>query len=115
MPSVEESLEARIERLGRERPPAFATIWNEVAFVFSITMSQLLTEFFVSGFTLILPTLIRDLNIPQGQSVWPATAFSLVIASTLLVFGRLGDMWGGYPVFILGTCMAACMECHCWL
>ncbi|KAK3669821.1 hypothetical protein LTR78_010279 [Recurvomyces mirabilis] len=30
------------------------------------------------------------------------TAFSLVIASTLMVFGRLGDMFGGYPVFIGG-------------
>ena len=99
---AEESLEARIERLGRERPPTFKTIWSEIAFVFSITMSQLLTEYFVSGFTVILPTLIRDLDIPQASSVWPATAFSLVIASTLLVFGRLGDMWGGYPVFLWG-------------
>ncbi|KAF5507862.1 Drug resistance protein [Colletotrichum aenigma] len=65
-------------------------------------MSQFLTEYFVSGFTVILPTLIRELDIPQAASVWPATAFSLVIASTLLVFGRLGDMWGGYPVFIWG-------------
>jgi MFS family permease len=99
---AEESLEARIERLGRERPPTFKTIWSEIAFVFSITMSQLLTEYFVSGFPVILPTLIRDLDIPQASSVWPATAFSLVIASTLLVFGRLGDMWGGYPVFLWG-------------
>lgn len=65
-------------------------------------MSQFLTENFVSGFTVILPTLIRELHFPQAASVWPATAFSLVIASTLLVFGRLGDMWGGYPVFISG-------------
>jgi MFS family permease len=65
-------------------------------------MSQFLTEFYVSGFTVILPTLIRSLDIPQSSSVWPATAFSLVIASTLLVFGRLGDMWGGYPVFLWG-------------
>lgn len=99
---AEESLEAKIERLGRARPPEFKTAWSEIAFVFSITMSQLLTEYFVSGFTVILPTLIRDLNIPQASSVWPATAFSLVIASTLLVFGRLGDMWGGYPVFLWG-------------
>jgi MFS family permease len=99
---AEESLEARIERLGRERPSTFKTIWSEIAFVFSITMSQLLTEYFVSGFPVILPTLIRDLDIPQASSVWPATAFSLVIASTLLVFGRLGDMWGGYPVFLWG-------------
>ncbi|KEF57201.1 uncharacterized protein A1O9_07391 [Exophiala aquamarina CBS 119918] len=101
-PDVEESLEARIERLGRERPPAFKSLFHEIAFAFSIYMSQVLTEYFVSGFTVILPTLITELDIPQASSVWPATAFSLVIASTLLVFGRLGDMWGGYPVYIAG-------------
>ena len=100
--AVEESLEARIDRLGRERPPTFITLWSEVGFVFSIAMSQFLTEFYVSGFPVILPTLIRELEIPQASSVWPATAFSLVIASTLLVFGRLGDMWGGYPVYFWG-------------
>jgi len=101
-PDIEESMEARIERLGRERPPTFKSLWHEIAFAFSIYMSQVLTEYFVSGFTVILPTLITELNIPQASSVWPATAFSLVIASTLLVFGRLGDMWGGYPVYIAG-------------
>ncbi|PNP74218.1 hypothetical protein FNYG_12267 [Fusarium nygamai] len=99
---VYESLQARIERLGRERPPIFTTRWSEIIFIFSISMSQFLTEYFVSGFTVILPTLIRELDIPQAASVWPATAFSLVIASTLLVFGRLGDMWGGYPIFMWG-------------
>lgn len=98
----EEALHLRIEKLGRERPPSFSTLRQEILFVFSISMSQLLTEYFVSGFTVILPTLIRDLDIPQASSVWPATAFSLVIGSTLLVFGRLGDMWGGYPVFVAG-------------
>ncbi|KAF5685595.1 multidrug resistance [Fusarium circinatum] len=101
-PTVDESLQARIERLGRERPPIFTTRWSEIIFIFSISMSQFLTEYFVSGFTVILPTLIRELDIPQAASIWPATAFSLVIASTLLVFGRLGDMWGGYPVFMWG-------------
>lgn len=102
IPAVDESLQVQIERLGRERPPIFTTRWSEIIFVFSISMSQFLTEYFVSGFTVILPTLIRELDIPQAASVWPATAFSLVIASTLLVFGRLGDMWGGYPVFMWG-------------
>ncbi|KAK7212054.1 hypothetical protein V2G26_019232 [Clonostachys chloroleuca] len=90
--AVDESLQARIERLGRERPPIFTSRRCEILFVFSISMSQFLTEYFVSGFTVILPTLITELEIPQAASVWPATAFSLVIASTLLVFGRLGDM-----------------------
>lgn len=102
-PDVEgESLDDKIRRLGRERPPAFKTRWAELGFVFSVIMSQIVTEFFVSGFNVILPILIRELEIPQSSSVWPATAFSLVIASTLLVFGRLGDMYGGYPVYIAG-------------
>ncbi|KAH0359680.1 hypothetical protein KCU65_g9824, partial [Aureobasidium melanogenum] len=99
---VEESPEERIERLGRERPPSFKSLWYEIGLVFSIAMSQSLTEFFVSGFVVILPTLIKELDIPQASSVWPATAFSLVIASTLLIFGRLGDMWGAYSVFMIG-------------
>jgi len=39
----EESLEARIERLGRERPPKFKSLWAEIGFVFSISMSQVLS------------------------------------------------------------------------
>ncbi|EXJ71499.1 uncharacterized protein A1O5_05307 [Cladophialophora psammophila CBS 110553] len=101
-PDLEESMDARIERLGRERPPAFKSMWSEIAFVFSIIMSQIITEYFVSGFNVILPTLIEQLRIPQSSSVWPATAFSLVIASMLLVFGRLGDMVGGFSVYVAG-------------
>lgn len=36
------------------------------------------------------------------MAVWPASAFSLVIASVLLFFGRLGDMIGGFPVYVGG-------------
>jgi hypothetical protein len=39
----EESLEARIERLGRERPQEFKSLWAEIVFVFSISMSQVLS------------------------------------------------------------------------
>lgn len=100
--SDEEALETRIERLGRERPPSFPTARSEVAFVFPIMMSQNMTEYFVSGFNVIIPTLIVELDIPESSSVWPASAFSLVIASTLLVFGRLGDMYGGFVVYVSG-------------
>lgn len=40
---LEETPEARIERLGRQRPEKFKTIWAEIGFVFSIVMSQVLT------------------------------------------------------------------------
>ena len=38
----EESLEARLERLGRARPECFKSTWQEAGFVFSIAMSQVL-------------------------------------------------------------------------
>lgn len=38
-----ESADARIERLGRERPEKFKSMWAEVGFCFSIVMSQVLT------------------------------------------------------------------------
>ena len=38
----EESLEVRLERLGRERPACFRSTWQEAGFVFSIAMSQVL-------------------------------------------------------------------------
>lgn len=41
--AVEESSEARLERLGRQRPEVFDSIWSEIGFVFSISMSQVLT------------------------------------------------------------------------
>ncbi|KAG0648448.1 Drug resistance [Hyphodiscus hymeniophilus] len=99
---VEESLEARLERIGRQRPSVFASIWSEMGFIFAICMSQVLSEFFVSGFTVILPTLVVDLNIPAASSTWPASAFSLTVASFLLIFGRLADMYGGFPVYVAG-------------
>lgn len=34
--------EAYIEQLGRQRPPCFANMWSELAFCFSIMMSQIL-------------------------------------------------------------------------
>jgi hypothetical protein len=40
--SYEESLDAKIKRLGRERPRAFRSSWHEIGFIFSMAMSQIL-------------------------------------------------------------------------
>lgn len=68
---TEESLQVRIERLGRERPPTFTSLWSEIAFVFSISMSQFLTEYFVSGFPVLLPTLIGELYVISRSVSFP--------------------------------------------
>lgn len=56
----------------------------------------------MSGFNVILPILVKKLDIPVASQVWPASALALVTASFLLPFGRLADMFGGYPVYLGG-------------
>lgn len=59
-------------------------------------------EYFVSGFAVIVPCLMKDLNIPISSSTWPATAYSLMVSSVMLPFGRLADIYGGRRVYIAG-------------
>jgi hypothetical protein len=41
-PGVEASESQRLEQLGRERPKCFVTWYSELAFCFSVVMSQIL-------------------------------------------------------------------------
>ncbi|KAF1836330.1 membrane transporter [Decorospora gaudefroyi] len=91
-----------IERLGRERPAVFRSIWHELGFCFALLGSMFVAEYFVSGFNILLPDLIEALHIPSNAQTWPASVFSLVTGAFLLPFGRLADMFGGYIVFCVG-------------
>jgi hypothetical protein len=43
LPPFEESTAVRLQRLGRQRPNVFNSVWSEMGFVFSISMSQVLS------------------------------------------------------------------------
>ncbi|KAJ5643590.1 uncharacterized protein N7484_006097 [Penicillium longicatenatum] len=92
-----------LEKLGRERPQFFSGPWSELAFCFSIVMSQILAEFYISGINVLLPTLVKELHISSASTIWPTTALSLALTSTLLIFGRLIDMYGGYVIYNAGA------------
>ena len=51
---------------------------------------------------MILPTLSKELKIPAASTTCPASAFSLVLSSNLLIFERLANMYGGYIVYFTG-------------
>ncbi|KAF2818679.1 MFS general substrate transporter [Ophiobolus disseminans] len=93
---------SEIERLGRERPEVFTSIWMEFGFCFALLGSMFVAEYFVSGFNLLLPALTEALDIPSNAQTWPASVFSLVTGAFLLPAGRLADMFGGYIVFCAG-------------
>ncbi|OKP08913.1 hypothetical protein PENSUB_5494 [Penicillium subrubescens] len=78
-----------LEQLGKERPHTFSGLWPE--------------EFYISGSNILLPTLIKELDIPAASTIWPTTALSLAVTSTLLIFGRLIDMYGGYIIYNAGV------------
>ncbi|KAJ5511250.1 Major facilitator superfamily domain general substrate transporter [Penicillium expansum] len=92
-----------LERLGRERPKCFTGAWSEISFCLSIFMSQILAEYYISGSNVLLPTLVKELDLPEASTIWPSTALSLVVTSTLLIFGRLTDMFGGYLIYSGGA------------
>lgn len=93
---------SEIERLGRERPDIFKSIWVELGFCFSLLGSMFVAEYLISGFNILLPSLTPALNIPKQAETWPASVFSLVTGAFLLPAGRLADMYGGYTVFVSG-------------
>ena len=99
---VEESQNERIKRLGRERPAQFSSLLSEIAFNYSIIMSQLMAEYFSSGFSVLLPSLIAKFKIEPSAATWPTASMSLIIAAFLLPFGRLTDIFGGYVVYMSG-------------
>ncbi|OTA88166.1 hypothetical protein M434DRAFT_23726 [Hypoxylon sp. CO27-5] len=91
-----------IEKLGRRRPDIFANGWVEMGFCISVLGSMMMAEFLISGFSVLLPVLIEDTGIDPNQRTWPVTVFSLVTGSLLLPFGRLTDMFGGFPIYLGG-------------
>ncbi|TQV93803.1 hypothetical protein V2A60_004034 [Cordyceps javanica] len=98
--------DAEIERLGRLRPSCFSTWWAEMAFVVTVVSSMMMSEYWISGFNIILPPVSRDLGMADAERTWPASAVNLTTAALLLVFARLADMHGGRKVFLAG---------HAWM
>ncbi|KAG0647632.1 putative MFS-type transporter [Hyphodiscus hymeniophilus] len=100
---VMQSTESCTPDIGQQCPKEFHSHLHEIGFVFSVAMSQILTEYSVSGFTVILPYLVQNQIMPQESSIWSASVFSLAVASTTLLFGRLVDIYGGRYVYICGS------------
>jgi MFS family permease len=106
-PADPETLDAaEIERLGRQRPEILPSWFAEAGFVFTIVVSMMMSEYFISGFNIILPAVAEALDIPDTARTWPAAVINLTTACLLMPFSRLADKYGGRIVFLGG---------HVWL
>lgn len=77
----------------------------EVGFCFSIAMTQLLAEYLISGFAVVLPNFFDEsASNDAGMTgmFWPAALLTLILSAFLLIFARISDMYGGYGPFMFG-------------
>ncbi len=49
-----------------------------------------------------LPTMAQELSMDYATSVWIPTAYLVTLAVLLLTMGRLSDLYGRRPIFIIG-------------
>ncbi|KAI5863720.1 MFS general substrate transporter [Durotheca rogersii] len=91
-----------VERLGRQRPDSLPNWAAEAGFVFAIIASLLMSEYFISGFNIILPALAESLHIREEERTWPAGVINLTTAALLLPCARLCSIHGGRIVFLCG-------------
>ncbi|WP_302803903.1 MFS transporter [Schleiferilactobacillus harbinensis] len=50
-----------------------------------------------------IPVMTRDLHVPASQMEWIVSLYLIVLSALLLLFGKLGDLWGKEKIFKLGT------------
>ncbi|MGW0024403.1 MFS transporter [Rhodococcus sp. NPDC003383] len=56
----------------------------------------------LSGLTVALPTVARELDASGAQSTWILLGYMLVTTALILVFGRLADIIGRRPLYLAG-------------
>lgn len=77
---------------------------REVAFMFLMCMSQLLTQAGVAQ-TMVAATKIgEEFHVADkpGEVSWFAAAYSLTVGTFILISGRLGDMYGYKLMYVVG-------------
>lgn len=50
-----------------------------------------------------LPTITGDLGLQLGHAQWVSSIYLMAICSFILLFGRLGDIFGKIRIFRIGT------------
>ncbi|MFW0786351.1 MFS transporter [Gordonia sp. CPCC 206044] len=67
----------------------------------------------MSGLTVALPTLSRDLGASAAQSTWILVGYMVVTTALILVFGRLSDIIGRRPLYIGGLMVFTAATAFC--
>lgn len=83
-------------------PPRPSTS-RAVVIIFCITCITGIGNLLAGLLTVSIPIIARDLNIPPGLELWPASAFALACGCTLLLCATISDLLGHRSVCLAGS------------
>ncbi|MEV0176348.1 MFS transporter [Streptomyces sp. NPDC050803] len=87
-------------RAVQEPPAASPRRWWILAVV---AVAQLMVVLDATIVNIALPSAQADLGFSDGNRQWIVTAYALAFASLLLLGGRLADLFGRKPAFLIGV------------
>ncbi|KAK7742372.1 multidrug-resistance type transporter aminotriazole resistance [Cytospora paraplurivora] len=77
-------------------------LWREILFIVVISSSQLYTQAAVGQVMSILYIIGDTWNMPYSHLSWFLAGYSLTLGTFVIFAGRLGDMFGYKPLFMIG-------------
>ncbi|KAI0869158.1 major facilitator superfamily transporter [Hypoxylon argillaceum] len=78
-----------------------------IALVATVTGASFLNTLSGQAVVIILPTIGRDLDIPESRLQWIVSAYALTFGTFLLLWGRIADIYGKRDIFIWGSAFVA--------
>lgn len=78
-----------------------------MALVATVTGASFLNTLSGQAVVIILPTIGRDLDIPDARQQWIVSAYNLAFGCFLLLWGRIADLYGKRTIFVLGSAWVA--------
>ncbi|WP_252898873.1 MFS transporter [Secundilactobacillus odoratitofui] len=69
----------------------------------SIGIFAFMSNLDASIVNIAMPVMARQMSLPMNQIEWVVSTYLIVLSALLLLFGKLGDLYGKINVFRLGT------------
>lgn len=81
----------------------------------TLLLSTFMATLAVSSVNILLPDLVQSLGATYAAVQWVAIAYLIALAASLVIAGRLSDIYGRKPLFITGTILFTAGACLCSL
>ena len=75
---------------------------HQKMFMFLVAFAPFIGTIDATIVNIALPTISREFAVSLGTVSWVIIGYMLVMSSFILIFGKMGDMWGFKRFFILG-------------